>query len=275
MPKVGPVGRWYASSLSHRFGRAPTGAVPVDLSPQRSGRAGGARLARRTGKSSPRAGAPVRPTPLPTSEERLRRVTLGGPRRHDARITLSRYDRSWPRRFSQEERRIRKALGSTVRLLEHVGSTAVPGLAAKPIIDILLVVPDSADEGTYVPSLEAAGYTLRIREPDWHQHRLLKGPHEGVNLHVFSVGAKEVERMVRFRDRLRSDPEARERYARTKRALAQRTWEFVQDYADAKSKVVESILRERERPARRRSKRSSPPASAATGRRSRGNSPAG
>ena len=67
-------------------------------------------------------------------------------------------------------------LGDRVRLLEHAGSTSVPGLAAKPIIDMVLAVADSADEAAYVPSMEAAGYVLRIREPDWHQHRLFQRP---------------------------------------------------------------------------------------------------
>jgi GrpB-like predicted nucleotidyltransferase (UPF0157 family) len=118
----------------------------------------------------------------------------------------------------------------------------VPGLIAKPIIDIVLVVADSADEASYVPALAAEGYVLRIREPDWHQHRLLKGPETDVNLHVFSVGSAEVERMLRFRDLLRANPETRELYAKTKRELARRTWKYVQNYADAKSEVVEAIL---------------------------------
>ncbi|EQD77627.1 protein belonging to Uncharacterized protein family UPF0157, partial [mine drainage metagenome] len=86
------------------------------------------------------------------------------------------------------------------------------------------------------------GYRLRIREPDWHQHRLLKGPDTAVNLHVFSTGASEIDRMLALRDVLRSDPEARELYARAKRGLARRNWEYTQDYADAKSEVVAGIL---------------------------------
>jgi GrpB-like predicted nucleotidyltransferase (UPF0157 family) len=190
------------------------------------------------GSASDRRSAP-RPS---TTEEHLRRVTIGEPRRHDAPISLSEYDPGWPERFSREERRIRTALGPRALRLEHVGSTSVPGLAAKPIIDVLLVVDDSADEAAYVPALEAEGYVLRIREPDWHQHRLLKDADGEVHLHVFSVGSKEIERMVTFRDRLRTDSEARELYAQTKRELARRTWKYVQNYADAKSKVVESIL---------------------------------
>jgi len=144
--------------------------------------------------------------------------------------------------FSREERRIRKALGDRAIRLEHVGSTSVPDLAAKPIIDILLVVADSSDESSYVPALEAEGYVLRIREPDWHQHRLLKGPDTDLNLHVFSRGALEIDRMLTFRDLLRASPQTRELYAKTKRELARRTWKYVQNYADAKSQVVEGIL---------------------------------
>jgi GrpB-like predicted nucleotidyltransferase (UPF0157 family) len=177
-----------------------------------------------------------------TTEERLREATIGEPQRLDGPIALREYDPAWPDLFAREARRIRAALGSQVLQLEHVGSTAVPGLVAKPIIDILLVVADSADEPSYAPALEAAGYVLRIREPRWHQHRLFKGPDTSVNVHVFSAGSMEIGRMLRFRDRLRSDPQTRESYARTKRDLARRRWKYVQDYADAKSEAVEGIL---------------------------------
>jgi GrpB-like predicted nucleotidyltransferase (UPF0157 family) len=108
---------------------------------------------------------------------------------------------------------------------------------------MLLVVVDSSDEW-YVPPLEAAGYVLRIREPEWHQHRLLHGPDHPIKLHVFSRGSSEVTRMLRFRDYLRANPEARNRYAQTKRELAARTWKHVQHYADAKTEVIEAILAE-------------------------------
>jgi GrpB-like predicted nucleotidyltransferase (UPF0157 family) len=182
------------------------------------------------------------PSRPPTTEERLRQATIGEPQRHDGPITLCEYDPNWPKLFSREERRIRGALGDRAILLEHVGSTAVPGLAAKPIVDILLVVANSANESSYVPALEAEGYVLRIREPEWHQHRLLKGPDTNVNLHVLSAGGSESGRMLTFRDALRTNPETRERYAKTKRELARRTWKYVQEYADAKSEVVEAIL---------------------------------
>lgn len=133
-------------------------------------------------------------------------------------------------------------LGNKVLQLEHVGSTSIPGLCAKPIIDILLVVIDSADETTYVPDLEKAGYTLRIREPEWFEHRLFKGPDTDINLHVFSEGASEVTRMLRFRDWLRSNNADRDKYASVKRHLAQRQWRHVQHYADAKSGIVQEIM---------------------------------
>ena len=167
---------------------------------------------------------------------------IGGRPRHDAPIVLVEYDEHWPVRFEREAHRIRAALGVRALLLEHAGSTSVPGLAAKPIIDMVLAVPDSTDEGAYVPPLEAEGYALRIREPDWYEHRLLWKDEPKVNLHVFSEGCREIERMLAFRDHLRVDEADRELYERTKRELAAREWAYVQDYADAKSDVVEEII---------------------------------
>jgi GrpB-like predicted nucleotidyltransferase (UPF0157 family) len=123
-----------------------------------------------------------------------------------------------------------------------VGSTSVPGLAAKPIIDILLVVPDSADEPSYLPALKSAGYVLRVREPGWFEHRLFKGPDTDINLHVFSAGAAEIDRVLRFRDWLRVTPTDRDLYLQAKRELAQRTWRHVQHYADAKTAVIQEIM---------------------------------
>ncbi len=142
----------------------------------------------------------------------------------------------------REATRIRAVLGDRVLMLEHVGSTSVPGLAAKPIIDIILAVADSADEAAYVPAMESAGYVLHIREPEWHQHRLFKGPDTNINLHVYSFGCPEIDRMLVFRDWLRSNDADRELYERTKRELAKQTWKYVQNYADAKTSVVEQIV---------------------------------
>ena len=174
--------------------------------------------------------------------ERLRQVTLGEPQRVDGHIELADYDVEWPRAFEREAARIRQALGDRALMTEHVGSTSVPGLAAKPRVDILLVVADAADEAAYVPAMEAHGYALRIREPDWHEHRLFKGPDIDINLHVFTAGCSEIERMLKFRDWLRSNPSDRDLYLAKKRELAARDWEFVQQYADAKGELVEEIL---------------------------------
>jgi GrpB-like predicted nucleotidyltransferase (UPF0157 family) len=161
---------------------------------------------------------------------------------HNAPITLIDYDPGWPALFAREATRIRAILGSRALLVEHAGSTSVPGLAAKPIIDIVLAVPDSADEQAYVPPLEAAGYVLRVREPDWFEHRMLKGPDTDINLHVFSAGASEIDRMLLFRDWLRENDGDRDAYLRVKRDLARHEWRHVQHYADAKSAVVAEIM---------------------------------
>ena len=174
-------------------------------------------------------------------QERDDSVWVGGQTRVDGQVVLADHDPAWPATYEREAGRIRAALGATVRLLEHAGSTSVPGLPAKPIIDIVLAVPDSSDESTYVPALEAAGYRLTVREPDWFEHRCLKGADPAVNLHVFTEGSEEIDRMLAFRDWLRTHPDDRELYLRTKRELAARTWVFVQDYADAKSAVIAEI----------------------------------
>jgi GrpB-like predicted nucleotidyltransferase (UPF0157 family) len=205
---------------------------------------------RRTLKPPRRLPGPdLRTMPAPMTEQQIRAATVGEPALLDGPVILAEYDPAWTEGFVREAKRIQKALGARALRVEHVGSTAVPGLPAKPVIDILLVVANSGDESSYLPALEAAGYVLRIREPGWHQHRLLHGPGTKVNLHVFSDGSEEVERLLAFRDRLRANPADRARYAREKRRLASRRWKYVQNYADAKSDVIEAILgRARSRP---------------------------
>lgn len=160
----------------------------------------------------------------------------------NSQIYLARYDSEWPRLFEREAARIRAALGDEALVLEHVGSTSIPELSAKPRIDMVLGVADSADEAAYVPPMEAAGYILSIREADWHEHRLFKGPDTDINLHVFTIGCAEIDRMCRFRDHLRANRAELLLYERTKQDLAGRTWKYTQHYADAKSQVVEGIL---------------------------------
>ena len=174
-------------------------------------------------------------TDVPQPEFLVPAVRVDGP------VTLADPDPAWADWYAREEDRIRRALGERAVRIEHVGSTSVPGLAAKPVIDIVLVVADSADEASYVPDLEAVGYRLRFREPSWYEHRFLVDE-PSVQIHVFSAGSAEVDRMMLFRDRLRSCAPDRERYQRTKRELAAARWSYVQDYADAKTSVVEDIL---------------------------------
>src|SRR5215468_7066479 len=163
-------------------------------------------------------------------------VFVGGSERVE--IVVVDYDPQWPTRFTAERNRIVNALGDQALAVDHIGSTSVPGLSAKPIIDICLTVADSADEGSYLPALEAAGYELRVREPDWHEHRMLRTPTRDVHLHVFTAGSSEILRLVTFRDRLRDSPEDRALYASTKKRLAATDWPTMQDYADAKNEVI-------------------------------------
>lgn len=165
---------------------------------------------------------------------------IGGVEKSEIRIVD--YDPNWPEKFKGHARIIADALGDSALRIEHVGSTSVPSLAAKPIIDILVVVRDSADEPAYLPRLEAAGYALRVREPDWNEHRMLRTPERDAHVHVYSAGCAEVERNLTFRDRLRRNADDRRRYEQTKRELASKDWPDMNAYAYAKTHVIESIL---------------------------------
>jgi GrpB-like predicted nucleotidyltransferase (UPF0157 family) len=161
----------------------------------------------------------------------------------DGPVTLADPDPGWAEQAGRLVAEIRAALGPAALVLEHVGSTSVPGLPAKPVLDLVLGVPDPGEEDAYVPALEELGCSLHLREPEWHEHRLLKRDDPAMNLHVFAAGSDEIARMVAFRDHLRRDDGDRELYLRTKLDLAARTWAYVQDYADAKADVVEDIMR--------------------------------
>jgi GrpB-like predicted nucleotidyltransferase (UPF0157 family) len=182
------------------------------------------------------------PTDVEAYDRRQAQITVGGAKPLSKPIEIRDYDPEWPALYEQEEAQIRSILGERVVRVEHVGSTSVPNLCAKPIIDVVLEVPDSAAEGTYVPELEAGGYVLHVREPDWFEHREFKRPDRSVHLHVFSAGCDEVDAMLRFRDHLRVDAADRELYAATKRELAVRPWKYGQQYADAKSPVIREIM---------------------------------
>lgn len=165
---------------------------------------------------------------------------IGGVEKRD--IVIADYDSSWPKKFEENKQKIIEALGDRALSIEHIGSTSVAGIAAKPIIDIDVVVKDSSDEDSYLPPLIAAGYELRVREPDWHEHRMLRTPECDVHIHIFSPGAEELDRHLIFRNWLRDNDVDRLNYESTKRALAQKSWNDMNDYAKAKTEVVERIL---------------------------------
>lgn len=161
---------------------------------------------------------------------------IGG--REPREIVIVDYDPSWPKRFERERERLASALGPLALTIEHVGSTAVPGLAAKPIVDLLITVKDPEDESLGAP-IEAAGYELRVREP---AHRMFRTPERDVHVHLWAAEDPEVCRLLRFRDRLRASPQDRAAYAGLKRTLARRSWPDMNAYADAKGPLIESIL---------------------------------
>lgn len=159
-------------------------------------------------------------------------------------IEMVAYDAAWPGRFAAERRRIRAALGPAALRIDHVGSTAVVGLAAKAIIDVQLSVLDPDDEGSYLPTLSGAGYKLRVREPG---HRMLRTPTLDVHVHVCAAASSWERRHLLFRDWLRSAPAEADLYAAVKYALTRRDWPDMNRYAEAKTDVIDEIMSRAER----------------------------
>ena len=141
--------------------------------------------------------------------------------------------------FEEHREKILAALGGGPRHVEHVGSTSVPGLLAKPIIDIQVSVADPEHEPSYLPPLQDAGYILRVREAG---HRMLRTPARDVHVHVCAVGSDWGRRQLLFRDWLRRSASDRALYTSTKAALAERSWPTVDHYADAKTPVIAEIM---------------------------------
>jgi GrpB-like predicted nucleotidyltransferase (UPF0157 family) len=166
-------------------------------------------------------------------------VLIGGVEKRE--IVLVDYNPLWPEKFQKHAAILSQALGARALSIEHVGSTSVPGLAAKPIIDIIVQVENSGDELAYLPALLAAGYVLRVCEPGWHQHRMVRTPELDVHIHIFSIGCIEVTRQLAFRDHLRNNADARLLYESTKRKLSKEDWPDMEAYARAKTAVVEQI----------------------------------
>jgi GrpB-like predicted nucleotidyltransferase (UPF0157 family) len=173
--------------------------------------------------------------------EQMAAALVGAPPKRWESIVVEDYDPAWPARFAAIDAELRQALGELIVSTEHVGSTSVPGLAAKSIIDVDLLLEDTADETRYLPALETVGYRLVLREPWWHGHRMLVSAAEDVNLHVWPSGAPEPVRHRLFRDWLRAHPADRELYAATKRRLARDTTDRPGDYNLAKNAVIDEI----------------------------------
>jgi GrpB-like predicted nucleotidyltransferase (UPF0157 family) len=168
-------------------------------------------------------------------------ITAGSERAVDP-IRIVEYDPGWPARFAQWERAIRAGLGAAARRVEHVGSTSVPGLPAKPIVDVQVSVTDLNDESRYVPQLERAGVQLRSRD-DWHRYlRPLPGQPRDVHVHVCAEGSAWESEHLLLRDYLRTDPAARAVYAAVKRDAATVWADDHYAYTDAKSEVILTIL---------------------------------
>jgi GrpB-like predicted nucleotidyltransferase (UPF0157 family) len=167
-------------------------------------------------------------------------VLIGGVEKRE--IAIVDYDLRWPDMYQKHAAIILHVLGQKALVLEHVGSTSVPGLAAKPIIDIDVLVEDSSNEAAYLPLLLAAGYVLRVREPGWHEHRMLRTPELDTHVHIFSADCEEAARHIAFRNHLRSNAEDRFRYDALKRKLAKEDWPDMNAYARAKTELVEEII---------------------------------
>ncbi len=175
--------------------------------------------------------------PVTSAPDPLAGVLIGG--REQVDIVVVDDDGRWPERFAAVRERLVGALGERALRVEHIGSTAVPGLAAKPLLDVLVVVADVEDEDAYVPALEGAGFVLRVREPE---HRMVRTPARDVHVHLYEPDHPAVRAYLDLRDWLRVDAADRALYAATKRRLAAQAWSDMNAYADAKTDVVQAVL---------------------------------
>lgn len=191
--------------------------------------------------------SPAGSSPVPRRADVSELELVGGP--EALRVGLHEYDERWPDIFEQHRRRIADALSPASVDIEHIGSTSVPGLAAKPIVDIVVAVADITAEEDYLDALLAAGYALRVREPG---HRMVRTPERDIHVHIYERGNAAIDEYLLLRNHLRSDAADRALYESTKRALMSRRWDDMNAYADAKTDVILEIkARARTRPASR------------------------
>ena len=167
---------------------------------------------------------------------------VGGRERRE--IVLVEHDPAWTRRFSVLRELLVTALADVAIRVEHIGSTAVPGLAAKPIIDMQVAVPDPDQEEPLAAPLQRLGYEIRVREPG---HRMFRTLARDVHVHVWRAGGTDERRHLLFRDWLRHTREDRQRYEEVKRSLSARPWEDMNEYAAAKTAVIAELLERAER----------------------------
>lgn len=174
----------------------------------------------------------------PPSNEQIEAARVPDPDRRPTPVQVVAPDPHWAAAFHQIRDRIDAAIGRRALNIEHIGSTAVQGLWAKPLIDVDLTVADSADEDAWLPDLVRAGFVLRVREPEWEEHRMVRFEAPLSNVHVFSPGAREPRRHLMFRDWLRAHPEDRDRYSEVKRELAAVGFSEAMAYNNAKAGFV-------------------------------------
>lgn len=183
-----------------------------------------------------------RPYEQPSEDEiRSARLDPGDAKRWQQPVVVAQPDPRWPAMFRRVAADIKFALGPLALSVEHVGSTSVAGLPAKPVIDVDLTVADSSNEASYLPQLEAKGFVLTIREPEWEQHRALRWHEPNTILHVFSSGAIEPQRHIAFRNWLTTHSDDLSAYAGLKQQLAGQGFDDVMLYNNAKGRLIYDI----------------------------------
>jgi len=171
---------------------------------------------------------------------------LSGSSRGDP-VEVVPYDPAWAEVFARWRQRLSVALGPVAVRIEHMGSTAVPGLAAKPVVDIMVCVPDVEDEAAFLSAIEGLGVPLRSRETA-HRYFRPAPPHpREVQIHVWEAGSAEERVNLLFRDYLRADPVARDAYSATKTEAARRYRDDRSAYNEAKSGHILDALAAAER----------------------------
>ena len=161
---------------------------------------------------------------------------IGGEEHREIKVIP--YSPDWPKRFEKEKQKIQAALGRYVEYIDHIGSTAVPGLSAKPIIDIQVSVADPDDESKLLLQMQKQGYVLRVREKG---RRMFRTPELDVHIHVCKVSSDWERRHLLFRDWLRHDSADRKAYQKLKERLAKEDWRTMNHYAGAKSDLIREI----------------------------------